>query len=702
MTKRLNNKNLIKKILASLVIFITTTLFLLWYAYAADWEYDYNRHITINLNGGSAGEMPIRYQVDYTGEGHTAGDWLDKDATPIGQKFIDKHGNSHTVADLRAPDRFGTPITTSVSEGTNYQRMDFVGTTPYIFIKNPTRAGYTFAGWELNFTNSTPSSYPPGYSPSDGYTAFNIGAWTRNSDNDSYLTITATWTANAPSTYTMNITYDSGVASVSGAGTYNCNSIATIGATPKPGYSIAYAKDLDSGAVWYGNDMWDWTMYANRHIYFATTPNTYTVTYDANGGTGAPAAQNFKYNSGERISTIKPTRSGYAFVNWAYGSTRFNPGDAIPSGWGSFTLTAQWKFNGYKLEFDANGGTGSVPSAITFTSSTDSHDITSTVPTRTGYVFRGWSASSSYSNKRVAYTSNCGGSADSNGVSAKITNSSWTISDYATNTGGTTPSVGGTLKLYAQWAPINQISHWAWGLKNGEGNNGNGSAFHIGSTSFEATPGSTYTMNLSKAISIPNGFYLYNFGSSSINGSWQGYPIPTDVTQSAGGMHYEYNYYPKEYTISYSLNGGTNDSNNPSSYNVLYEVALKNPTRTGYTFKGWYSNLFNISEPYSTWGARASGVTISGNNVVFKNYSNGSDGNPFTAVSVDIYHGPGNFPISLNVLTKNSAGSIIGEYTHTESTGYYKAVLKTGDADACTVTYNVQRRQTLFFIQSMG
>ena len=440
MTKRLNNKNLIKKILASLVIFITTTLFLLWYAYAADWEYDYNRHITINLNGGSAGEMPIRYQVDYTGEGHTAGDWLDKEATPIGQKFIDKHGNSHTVADLRAPDRFGTPITTSVSEGTNYQRMDFVGTTPYIFIKNPTRAGYTFAGWELNFTNSTPSSYPPGYSPSDGYTAFNIGAWTRNSDNGSYLTITATWTANAPSTYTMNITYDSGVASVSGAGTYNCNSIATIGATPKPGYSIAYAKDLDSGAVWYGNDMWDWTMYANRHIYFATTPNTYTVTYDANGGTGAPAAQNFKYNSGERISTIKPTRSGYAFVNWAYGSTRFNPGDAIPSGWGSFTLTAQWKANTYTVTYNSNKpSTASTTMSGTTANSSHTYDTASLLTTNgfvlPGYTFTGWN------------------------TKADGTGTSYTNEASVKNL---TTKANGTVILYAQWIddikPTKEIS----------------------------------------------------------------------------------------------------------------------------------------------------------------------------------------------------------------------------------------------------
>ena len=73
------------------------------------------------------------------------------------------------------------------------------------------------------------------------------------------------------------------------------------------------------------------------------TPNTYYVTYDANGGSGAPAQQAFVADSGTKLSTTKPTRTGYTFVNWDYMGNKFNPGDAIPTGWGSFTLKAQWK-----------------------------------------------------------------------------------------------------------------------------------------------------------------------------------------------------------------------------------------------------------------------------------------------------------------------------------------------------------------------
>ncbi len=46
----------------------------------------------------------------------------------------------------------------------------------------------------------------------------------------------------------------------------------------------------------------------------------------------------------------------------------------------------------------------------------------------------------------------------------------------------------------------------------------------------------------------------------------------------------------KQYTISYVLNGGTNSSKNPSTYSNTSSVTLKNPTRKGYNFDGWYSD----------------------------------------------------------------------------------------------------------------
>lgn len=58
-------------------------------------------------------------------------------------------------------------------------------------------------------------------------------------------------------------------------------------------------------------------------------------------------------------------------------------------------------------------------------------------------------------------------------------------------------------------------------------------------------------------------------------------------------MYFEYYYYPVNYSITYNLNGGINNSLNPSTYNVLYGVSLKAPTRTEYTFTGWYDENGN-------------------------------------------------------------------------------------------------------------
>lgn len=44
------------------------------------------------------------------------------------------------------------------------------------------------------------------------------------------------------------------------------------------------------------------------------------------------------------------------------------------------------------------------------------------------------------------------------------------------------------------------------------------------------------------------------------------------------------------YAINYELNGGTNHAENPASYDKTMEITFKEPTRTGYTFAGWYTD----------------------------------------------------------------------------------------------------------------
>ncbi|MEK5040811.1 DUF4073 domain-containing protein [Sporosarcina sp. FSL K6-3457] len=48
------------------------------------------------------------------------------------------------------------------------------------------------------------------------------------------------------------------------------------------------------------------------------------------------------------------------------------------------------------------------------------------------------------------------------------------------------------------------------------------------------------------------------------------------------------NFKPKDYSITYHLNGGTNDNSNPTSYTITTEtITLGEPRRVGYSFVGW-------------------------------------------------------------------------------------------------------------------
>ncbi|MBQ5994855.1 MAG: S-layer homology domain-containing protein [Clostridia bacterium] len=56
-------------------------------------------------------------------------------------------------------------------------------------------------------------------------------------------------------------------------------------------------------------------------LYAKWIPNTYTVKYDANGGTGAPSVQTKTYGTALKLSSVTPARSGYVFKGWASSST---------------------------------------------------------------------------------------------------------------------------------------------------------------------------------------------------------------------------------------------------------------------------------------------------------------------------------------------------------------------------------------------
>ncbi len=120
---------------------------------------------------------------------------------------------------------------------------------------------------------------------------------------------------------------------------------------------------------------------------------TYTISYNANGGTNPPARQSKWAGTNVSISTAKPTRTGYTFQGWATssgGGVVYASGTTYSAN-ASVTLYAVWKAITYIVSYNANGGTGAPASQ------TKTYDVTLTLsttkPTRTNYVFKGWAGS---------------------------------------------------------------------------------------------------------------------------------------------------------------------------------------------------------------------------------------------------------------------------------------------------------------------
>ncbi len=143
------------------------------------------------------------------------------------------------------------------------------------------------------------------------------------------------------------------------------------------------------------NEKWGKIDYNGREgwISLAYASRIFTVTYDANGGTGAPESQEKVQNKKLTLTDSVPSREGYNFLGWATDSesieAAYQSGDSFYLN-SDTTLYAVWEYTGvkYTLSFDANGGAGA-PAEITVPEGTKI-TIPADIPTRNSYTFKGW------------------------------------------------------------------------------------------------------------------------------------------------------------------------------------------------------------------------------------------------------------------------------------------------------------------------
>ena len=128
----------------------------------------------------------------------------------------------------------------------------------------------------------------------------------------------------------------------------------------KAGYNVV-GWNTDSNAM-----TSTWSQNTSKNInksetYFPIVKlKTYTIKYNANGGSGAPSNQVKEHNKNITLSTSKPIRTGYTFVNWntssAGNGTSYSAG-ATYSDNSDITMYAQWRRNRVIINFSVNGGT---------------------------------------------------------------------------------------------------------------------------------------------------------------------------------------------------------------------------------------------------------------------------------------------------------------------------------------------------------
>ena len=240
------------------------------------------------------------------------------------------------------------------------------------------------------------------------------GTVTRTSATKYTVKINASW-----ETYYSGAQTNYGMSATSGGGTVTLNTFGTKSSKGSGSFTGSYSISGNGAAtktvtVTFRNFNDDNGNSATKNVTFnVSVPawTSYTIKYNANGGSGAPGNQTKWKDQTLTLSSTKPTRTGYSFLGW---STSSSATTATYSAGGSYTanaaatLYAVWKANTYTVKYDANGGSGAPGNqtktyGVTLT-------LSSTKPTRTNYNFKGWGTSASATT--VAYSA--GGSYTNN------------------------------------------------------------------------------------------------------------------------------------------------------------------------------------------------------------------------------------------------------------------------------------------------
>ena len=444
----------------------------------------------------------------------------------------------------------------------------------------PTRTGYTFSSWYTATSGgSLVGAGGASYSPTGSTAA---------------ITIYAVWTAD-----TNAITYDNqGATTAQTGGSTTYTTAAAIATIPnvaplKTGYTFNGWYTASSDGTRVNNGSYTPASPYGGVTLYAQWRAIYTITFDSMSATSGSAPSTLSYTVG--TSFTKPgnpgslTKPGWIFTGWIDSNGTFVTDSYLPTS--STTFSARWEAGQYLILYDAYDGRGWWRSSW---HSSGNAPVTLLVPTRNGWTFDGWfnlgtgprlgDASNSY----LTYTPNmaCNNYPICNTIwaAAKWSANTYTISfDSNTATSGSVPAnLSWTGGQAATALPLNTGS-----LTKPFYTFGGWSA-----TSSESTKVTSYATGADKtfyAIWTPTS-YRVTF-NSTVN---ELAISPTSATSTAGSL-------------------------------ITLPTA---PSRTGYTFTGWYDAATggrkigdagatylpnSATTLYARWSANSNTVTFNKN-----------------------------------------------------------------------------------------
>ena len=506
--------------------------------------------VTLDLGGGTLGNSSDAIQI-IVKNGSTftapASDGLTRPDGDTDNYFmwLDGNGNSYEpgasvpadVTELTVQWTAPTyAVTLNTNGGTIADGNDVTGYTYGVGATLPTdvtRTGYTFKGW---YDNENLTGSP--------VTAIG-GAETGNKE------YWAKWEINQ---YTVTVKPENGKADI--IITQDYGTPITAPTLTREGYTFkGWDKEIPE------------TMPAeNITVKAQWEINQYTITFDTNGGSEiAPITQDY---GTEITAPDNPTRKGYTFKGW----DKEIP-ETMPAG--NITVKAQWEINQYTITFDTNGGSEIAPITQDYGTEITAPDN----PTRKGYTFKGW-------DKEIPETMPAGNitvkaqweinqytiTFDTNGGSeiAPITQdygTEITAPDNPTRKGYTfkgwdkeIPETmpAGNITVKAQWE-INQYT-----------------------ITFDTNGGSEIapiTQDYGTEITAPDNPTRKGY-------TFKGWDKEIPETMPAGNITVKAQWEINQYTITFDTNGGSEIAPITQDYGTAI-TAPDNPTRKGYTFKGW-------------------------------------------------------------------------------------------------------------------